>query len=68
VGDVAAGTAQSSIAIARAYPGVSVDAIDVDAASVERARAPTRLPPDSTDGCIRSYRMPAGEASVAHTT
>jgi 2-polyprenyl-3-methyl-5-hydroxy-6-metoxy-1,4-benzoquinol methylase len=39
VGDVAAGTAQSSIAIARAYPQVSVDAIDVDATSVERARA-----------------------------
>ncbi|MGH9267239.1 MAG: class I SAM-dependent methyltransferase [Acidimicrobiales bacterium] len=38
VGDVAAGTAQSSIAIARAYPGVSVDAIDIDATSVERAR------------------------------
>jgi 2-polyprenyl-3-methyl-5-hydroxy-6-metoxy-1,4-benzoquinol methylase len=39
VGDVAAGTAQSSIAIARAYPHVSVDAIDVDATSVERAQA-----------------------------
>lgn len=39
VGDVAAGTAQSSIAIARAYPDVSVDAIDVDATSVEHARA-----------------------------
>jgi SAM-dependent methyltransferase len=39
VADVAAGTAQSSIAIARAYPGVSVDAIDVDATSIERARA-----------------------------
>ena len=39
VGDVAAGTAQSSIAIASAYPHVSVDAIDVDATSVERARA-----------------------------
>jgi 2-polyprenyl-3-methyl-5-hydroxy-6-metoxy-1,4-benzoquinol methylase len=38
VGDVAAGTAQSSIAIARAYPQVTVDAIDVDATSVERAR------------------------------
>ena len=38
VGDVAPGTAQSSIAIARAYPGVSVDAIDVDATSIERAR------------------------------
>jgi SAM-dependent methyltransferase len=39
VGDVAAGTAQSSIAIARAYPQVIVDAIDVDETSVERARA-----------------------------
>jgi SAM-dependent methyltransferase len=39
VADVAAGTAQSSIAIARAYPQVSVDAIDVDATSVELARA-----------------------------
>jgi 2-polyprenyl-3-methyl-5-hydroxy-6-metoxy-1,4-benzoquinol methylase len=37
VGDVAAGTAQSSIAIARAYPHVLVDAIDVDATSVEQA-------------------------------
>ncbi|MGH9155212.1 MAG: class I SAM-dependent methyltransferase [Acidimicrobiales bacterium] len=39
VADVACGTAQSSIAIARAYPGVSVDAIDVDAASITAARA-----------------------------
>jgi SAM-dependent methyltransferase len=39
VGDVAAGTAQSSIAIARAYPAVTVDAIDVDATSIERAQA-----------------------------
>jgi SAM-dependent methyltransferase len=39
VGDVAAGTAQSSIAIAHAYPQVNVDAIDIDATSVERARA-----------------------------
>ena len=38
VGDVGAGTAQSSMAIARAYPAVIVDAIDVDATSVERAR------------------------------
>jgi len=39
VADVGCGTAQSSIAIARAYPQVSVDAIDVDAASIETARA-----------------------------
>jgi SAM-dependent methyltransferase len=39
VGDLASGTAQSSIAIANAYPQVSVDAIDVDPTSVERAHA-----------------------------
>jgi SAM-dependent methyltransferase len=39
VGDVAAGTAQSSIAIAHAYPNVIVDAIDVDTTSIDRARA-----------------------------
>jgi SAM-dependent methyltransferase len=39
VADVACGTAWSSIAIARAYPDVTVDALDVDAASIERARA-----------------------------
>jgi SAM-dependent methyltransferase len=38
VGDLACGTAWSSIAIARAYPSVSVDAIDVDAESIETAR------------------------------
>jgi SAM-dependent methyltransferase len=39
IADVAAGTAQSSIAIARAYPQVSVDAIDVDETSVAVAQA-----------------------------
>jgi SAM-dependent methyltransferase len=39
VADVAAGTAQSSIAIARAYPLAAIDAIDVDATSIARARA-----------------------------
>jgi precorrin-6B methylase 2 len=39
IADVAAGTAQSSIAIGRAYPQVSVDAIDVDEASVAVAQA-----------------------------
>jgi SAM-dependent methyltransferase len=38
VADVACGMAWSSIAIARAYPEVTVDAIDVDAASIDRAR------------------------------
>jgi len=51
VGDVAAGTAQSSIAIAKAYPQVSVDAIDVDAISVERAGA--TITSAGLDGRIR---------------
>jgi SAM-dependent methyltransferase len=39
VADVACGSAWSSIAIARACPGVAVDAIDVDPGSIEDARA-----------------------------
>ncbi|MGH9110828.1 MAG: class I SAM-dependent methyltransferase [Acidimicrobiales bacterium] len=39
VADVACGTAWSSIAMARAYPEVTVDAIDVDAGSIATARA-----------------------------
>ncbi len=39
VADLACGSAWSSIAIARAYPDVAVDAIDIDAASIETARA-----------------------------
>ena len=39
IGDLACGAAWSSIAIARAYPDVTVDAIDVDPASIETARA-----------------------------
>lgn len=38
VADVACGSGWSSIAIARAYPDVIVDAIDVDTASIETAR------------------------------
>jgi 2-polyprenyl-3-methyl-5-hydroxy-6-metoxy-1,4-benzoquinol methylase len=39
VADVACGTAHSSIAIARAFPDAIVHALDVDATSIERARA-----------------------------
>jgi SAM-dependent methyltransferase len=39
IADVAAGTAQSSMAIARAYPRVSVDAIDIDETSIAVAQA-----------------------------
>lgn len=39
VADIACGSGWSSIAIARAYPEVIVDAIDVDEASIDTARA-----------------------------
>jgi SAM-dependent methyltransferase len=39
VADLACGSAWSSIALARAYPDVTVDAIDVDPGSIEAARA-----------------------------
>jgi SAM-dependent methyltransferase len=38
VADLACGSGWSSVAIARAYPEVAVDAIDVDSASIEAAR------------------------------
>jgi 2-polyprenyl-3-methyl-5-hydroxy-6-metoxy-1,4-benzoquinol methylase len=38
VADIACGQGRSSIAVARAYPKVSVDGIDSDRASIERAR------------------------------
>ncbi len=39
VADVACGTGWSSISIARHFPGIAVDGIDIDAGSIERARA-----------------------------
>ena len=39
VADVGCGTGWSSIAIAQAYPDAIVDAIDIDAESVEAARS-----------------------------
>jgi SAM-dependent methyltransferase len=39
VADLACGLGRSSLAIARAYPTVLVDGIDLDEASIERARA-----------------------------
>lgn len=39
VADIACGTGWSSIWIARHYPGIAVDGIDIDAGSIERARA-----------------------------
>ena len=39
VADIACGTGFSSIAIARAFPGVRVDGIDIDEGSIARARS-----------------------------
>ena len=39
VADVACGTGWSSISIARAFPGIHVDGIDIDTGSIERAKA-----------------------------
>lgn len=41
VADIACGTGWSSISIARAFPGIHVDGIDIDAGSIERAKAHT---------------------------
>ncbi len=38
VADVACGTGWSSIAIAKAFPGIAVDGIDIDPGSIDRAR------------------------------
>jgi 2-polyprenyl-3-methyl-5-hydroxy-6-metoxy-1,4-benzoquinol methylase len=38
IADVACGTGWSSISMARAFPGIKVDGIDIDAASIERAK------------------------------
>jgi tRNA A58 N-methylase Trm61 len=65
VGDVAAGTAQSSIAIANAYPQVSVDAIDVDATSVERARA--NISSAELDGRVRPVLHEVGAGDLGGT-
>ena len=42
VADVGCGTGWSSISIARAFPGIHVDGIDIDAGSIERAKAQPR--------------------------
>jgi SAM-dependent methyltransferase len=62
VADVACGTAHSSIAIARAYPHVTVDALDVDATSIERAR--TNITAAGLDDRVRPVLHDAGDADL----
>jgi predicted O-methyltransferase YrrM len=61
VADLACGSAWSSIAIARAYPDVTVDAVDVDVASIETARANI-----AAAGLTDRIRPTAHDASDAH--
>jgi SAM-dependent methyltransferase len=60
VADVACGTGWSSIAIAKAYPGVRVDGFDLDPASIEVARkaAETEGVSDRVDFQIRDAADP----------
>ncbi|HZN75207.1 MAG TPA: class I SAM-dependent methyltransferase [Micromonosporaceae bacterium] len=62
VGDVACGTAQSSIAIARAFPEVTVYALDVDATSIERARA--NIGAARLDGRVRAVLHDASDPDM----
>jgi SAM-dependent methyltransferase len=61
VADLACGSAWSSIAIAHAYPDVTVDAVDVDVASIETARANI-----AAAGLADRIRPTAQDASDAH--
>jgi SAM-dependent methyltransferase len=56
VADVACGHGHSSIAIARAYPTVQVDGLDLDEASIERAREVLGESPDVRDRVTFAHR------------
>lgn len=68
VADLACGTAWSSIAIARAYPGVTVDAVDVDAASIKTAHANVAAARGWPTGCGRPCRTRAPQSWADPTT
>jgi len=61
VADLACGSAWSTIAIARAYPDVTVDAVDVDVTSIETARANI-----AAAGLADRVRPTVHDASDAH--
>jgi precorrin-6B methylase 2 len=64
VADVACGSGWSSISIARAYPKVSVDGIDLDEASIEDARR--NLAGSGVEERVRFHNLDAAGASFAH--
>jgi 2-polyprenyl-3-methyl-5-hydroxy-6-metoxy-1,4-benzoquinol methylase len=63
VADVACGLGRSSVAIARGYPKVTVDGIDLDSASIARARE--FLPGSGVEDRVRFHNADAAEASFA---
>jgi len=63
VADLACGAGWSSIAIARGYPGVAVDGIDVDPESIERARR--NATSTGTDDRVRFVLADAAQADGA---
>jgi Rv2258c-like winged HTH domain/Methyltransferase small domain len=67
IADVGCGLGWASIGVALAYPGVSVDGLDLDGPSIEMARSNA----DSTASpiaCASSLAMPPRPASRARTT
>jgi 2-polyprenyl-3-methyl-5-hydroxy-6-metoxy-1,4-benzoquinol methylase len=63
VADIACGQGRSSIAIARAYPKVSVDGIDSDHASIERARV--NLVGSEVEDRVTFHERDAADAELA---
>ena len=63
VGDIACGQGRSSIEIARAYPKVSVDGIDSDHASIERARE--NLARSGVEDRVTFHERDAADAELA---
>jgi 2-polyprenyl-3-methyl-5-hydroxy-6-metoxy-1,4-benzoquinol methylase len=64
VADVACGSGWSSISIARAYPKVSVDGIDLDEASIEDAHR--NLAESGVEERVRFHNLDAADASFAN--
>ena len=64
VADVACGLGRSSIAIARGYPKVTVDGIDLDGASIDRARG--LLPGSGVEDRVSFHHADAADPGFAH--
>jgi 2-polyprenyl-3-methyl-5-hydroxy-6-metoxy-1,4-benzoquinol methylase len=63
VADLACGLGRSSIAIARAYPKVTVDGIDLDQASIVRAQQ--LLPGSGVEGRVAFHNRDAADPELA---